>query len=247
MLKCGSNQFTDDAAIQKEITIAVNNYNSEDWETRLNSIKSISRFTDTVYAKNSFLLVLKATDDSHSEVRIEALKILKIIKAPAAEEKIGQIALYDENSNVRFFAFSALEVYGNIKNENIFIKGLDDSDWLVKEASLKGLMRINDPGIQFKYLSTILTAINSSNISIKLIAISNITIKDQLIYNELAGIINNKESGLSILKAALLKITGYKLDKKTKKRVIELLTHRDKAVRLLSLQVLKQEELNPDL
>jgi HEAT repeat protein len=225
----------------------VNSYNSEDWETRLNSIKSISKYSNTVYAKNSLLLVLKATDDTHSEVRIEALKILKKSKAPAAEEKIGQIALSDENSNVRFFAFSALEVYGNIKNENIFFRGLDDSDWLVKEASLKGLMKIDDPGIQYKYLDTILKAIHDSNISIKLTAISNITIKDQLIYNELAEIINNKESGLSILKAALHKIAGYKLDKKTKKRVIELLTHRDKSIRLLSLQVLKQEELNPDL
>ncbi|HNX23499.1 MAG TPA: HEAT repeat domain-containing protein [Spirochaetota bacterium] len=248
LVRCSTgNQFTEDAEIQKNITSAVNNYNSDNWETRLESVKSISKYSNTVYAKNTLLLVLKALDDSHSEVRIEVLKILKKMKAPAAEERIGSIALADENSNVRFFAFSALEEYGNIVNEDIFINGLDDADWLVKEAALKGLMKINDPEIQIKYIDIILNAINDRNISIKLTAISNLKIKDPLIYEELARIINDKESGLSVLKAALEQIKGYKLDSITKKRIIELLTHRDKKVRILSLQALKQEELNLNL
>ena len=248
MLRCSSNnQFTEDTAIQKDITEAVNNYNSEDWQIRLKSVKSISKYSNTVYAKNSLLLILKATDDSHSKVRIEALKILKDMKAPAAEEKIGSMALGDENSNVRFFAFSALEEYGNITIEDIFINGLDDTDWLVREAALRGLMKIKDPEIQVKYLEVILNAINDPNISIKLTAISNLNIKDPLIYKELTEIINDKKSGLSVLKAALEKIKGYKIDSKTKKRIIELLTHRDKNVRLLSLQALKQDELKSDL
>ena len=247
LVKCSGRQSKDDAAIQKDITDSVNNYNSEDWDIRLNAVKNISKYSDTVYAKNSLLLLLKALDDSHSEVRIEALKIVKDMKAPAAEEKIRTIALMDENSNVRYFAFSALEVYGNIKNENVFITGLSDEDWLVKEASLKGLMKINDPGIQIKHLDIIINAMNDSNISVKLIAISNILIKNQLIYDELAKIINNEKSGSFLLKAALSKIKDYKLDPKTKKRIIELLTHRDKDVRILSLQVLKQQKSNLDL
>lgn len=248
LLKCSSNpQFTEDAVIQKDITAAVNNYNSENWGIRLKSIKSISKYSGTVYAKNSLLLVFKALDDSHSEVRIESLKILKKMKASAAEEKIGNIALSDENANVRYFAFTALGEYKSIKNENIFIKGLDDNDWLVNEASLSGLMKIDDPEIQIKHLDIILRAIVNTNVSIKLAAISNINIKDPLIYAELIKIINNKKSGLSILKVALEKVKGYKLDKITKKRMIELLTHRDKKVRILSLQVLKQEEFNLNL
>lgn len=243
LIRCGGGpRLTEDETIQKDITIAVNNYNSDDWRIRLNSVKSISKYRDSVYAKNSLLLLIKATDDSHSEVQIEALQILKKMKAPAAEDKIRMMALSDENSNVRFFAFSALEEYENIKNENTFLKGLEDTDWLVKEASLKGLMKINDPEIQFKHLKIILNSINDNNISIKLAAISSLKIKDPLIYAELSRIINNKESGLSILKAALVKTAGYRLDNKTKQRLIVLLTHRDKDVRLLSLQVLKQEK-----
>lgn len=85
---CGSKgQITNDAKIQNDITIAVNDYNSDNWEIRLNAIKKISRYSNTVYAKNSFLLIFKALNDSHSEVRIEALKVLTNIKAPAAEKK----------------------------------------------------------------------------------------------------------------------------------------------------------------
>ncbi len=243
--KCSSNnQFTEDGEIQKDITNSVNNYNSENWEIRLKSIKNISKYSQTVYAKNSLLLLIKALEDTHSEVRIESLKILKKMKAPAAEEKIGNIAVSDENSNVRFHAFSALQEYGSLKNEVLFLKGIDDKDWLVKEAALCGLMSINDTEIQIRHLDIVLQAIRDTNVSVKLAAISYINIKDPLIYEELTKIINNKESGLSILKAALEKVKGYKLDKTTKKRIIELLTHRDRKVRLLSLQVLKQEELN---
>lgn len=248
VLCCSSNnQFIEDMAAQQEITAAVNNYNSENWEVRLASVKSISKYSDSVYTKNSLLLLMKALDDSHAKIRIEALKTLKVMKAPSAEEKIGSIALNDINSNVKFFAYSALEEYGSIQNEDIFIHGIDDTDWLVKEAALKGLMKIKDPEIQIKYLNIIVSAINDKNISVKLTAISNLNIKDPLIYENLSEIINNKESGLSVLKAALEKIKGYKFDNKTKGRLIELLTHRDKNVRILSLQALKQEGLNIDL
>ncbi len=247
-LKCSSKtQFNDDAVIQEDITNAVNNYSSENWEIRLNSIKRMSRYTGTAYAKNSLMLVIKAMDDSHSKVRIESLIILQNLRISAVEEKIKNIALSDENANVRHFAFIALGEYNNIDNEKTFLEGLNDKDWFVKEAALEGLMKINDPEIQIKHLDIIIKSINDKNISLKLTAISNISIKDQLIYEELAKIINNKESGLSILKAALQKIKGYKLDNTTKKRIIELLTHRDKNIRLLSLQVLKQEELNLNL
>lgn len=248
VLCCSSNnQFIEDMAAQQEITAAVNNYNSENWEVRLESVKSISKYSDSVYAKNSLLLLMKALDDSHTKIRIEALKTLKVMEAPAAEEKIGNMALNDINSNVRFFAFSALEEYGSIQNEDIFIHGIDDTDWLIKEAALKGLMKIKDPEIQIKHINIIIGAINDKNISIKLAAISNLNIKDPLIYDKLSEIINNKESGLSVLKAALDKIKGYKLDNKTKGRIIELLTHRDKNVRILSLQALKQEKSDFDL
>ena len=101
--KCGNNNLlvTDPAA--QEITIAFNNYYSEDWETRLNSIKVAAKYSNTVHAKNSLLLLLKAINDSHSEIKIEALKILKKMKAPAVEDKIGVLALSDANPNVRVF------------------------------------------------------------------------------------------------------------------------------------------------
>ena len=243
---CGSSRFTEDARMQREIIAAVNNYNDENWEIRLNAIKSISKYSNTVYAKNSLLLLIKALDDSSSEVRIEALKSLKHIKAAAAEEKIGDLALTDQNNNVRYFAFRALEEYTNMTNEQIFLQGLKNNDWLVKEAALRGLMRIDDHAIQVKHIDIIIDCIKSKNTAIRLTAIQYLEIKSTLIYDELADIINDQTSGLTVLRAALTEIKGYKFDIKTKMRIIELLTHRDKNVRLLSLQALRYEKLNLD-
>jgi len=243
LINCSTTRFSDDTEIQNNIKTAVNNYNSDNWETRLKSIETVSKYSNSVYAKNSILLVIKALDDSHSTIRIESLKTLRKLKAPAAEEKIGVIALTDTNSNARYYAFSALGEYRNLKNESIFLKGLENRDWLVREASLIGLMQINDPEIQLKYIDVILNSIKDKNVSIRLACISNLTIKDPLIYSELSKIINNKKSSLYMLKAALRQIKGYKIDDKTKSRIINLLTHRDKEIRILSLQALKLEEI----
>ena len=244
ILACSSSQFKENAKIQKEITSAVENYNSENWEIRLFAIKNISKYSDTIYAKNSLLLLIMALDDPYSEVRIEALKSLKKMKATAAEEKIGDLALTDENTNVRYFAYLALEEYTNIANEGIFLEGLDNNDWLVKEAALRGLMRIDDHSIQTKHIDIIIDCIKSKNTAIRLTAIQYLAIKSTLIYDELADIVNDKTIGLTVLRAALGEIKGYKFDIKTKMRIIDLLTHRDKNVRLLSLQALQYEKSN---
>jgi len=241
---CSSSQFTEDARIQKEIINSVNNYNDENWEIRFSAIQSVSKYSDTIYAKNSLLLLIKALDDPYSEIRIESLKSLKKMKAAAAERKIGDLAMRDGNQNVRYFAYLALEEYGSIENEDIFLNGLNIGDWLVKEAALRGLMRINDNAIQIKHIDTIVDSIKSGNIALRLTAIQHLTIKSASIYDELSGIINDKKSGLTILKAALSEIKGYKFDIKTKVRIIDLLTHRDKTVRVLSLQALQYEKLN---
>jgi HEAT repeat protein len=238
---CTSSKLTEDA-IQRDITSAVKDYNSDNWETRLKALKRISRYLNTVYAKNSFLLILIATEDPHSEIRIETLKILKAMKAPAAEERIRNIAVSDTNANVKYFAFSALEEYGNKNNEGAFLAGLKDNDWLVKEAALRGLMKINDPDIQKKHIQIIIKAINDKNISIRITALSNLSIRDPLIYTELTKIISNKDSSSTMLKAALNSIKGYKIDEITKAKIINLLTYNDQQVRILSLQVLKYKE-----
>jgi HEAT repeat protein len=244
-LACGGSLLMEDA-MQKEIITAAKNYNDENWEIRLLAIINISKYSDTIYAKNSLLLLIKALDDPYSVVRIEALKSLKKMKAAAAEEKIGDLAMSDENSNVRYFAYLALEEYVNIANEDIFLYGLNSNDWFIKEAALRGLMRIDNYAIQTKHIDIIIDCIKNKNTAIRLTAIQYLTIKSALIYDELADIINDKTSGLTVLRAALGEIKGYKFDIKTKMRIIELLTHRDKSVRLLSLQALKYEKSNLD-
>ncbi len=238
----GRGDVLSDAAVQKEITTAVNDFNSDNWQVRIDAVRRISKYSQSVYAKNSLLLIIKALDDSHSEVVIEALEILKQIKAAAAEEKISFIAQNESNPNLKYHALSALAEYRDIKNEKIFLDGAASHDWLVREASLKGLLSINDPYVQTRNLDLIIKAINDENISVKLSVIPLINIKNPLIYDELVKIINEEGSRISLMISALQKLAGYTLDDATRERIVVLLTHRDKNVRILSLQVLKQEK-----
>ena len=68
-----------------------------------------------------------------------------------------------------------------------------------------------------------------------------------MIYNEIVKIIKNKSSGLSLLKAALSAARGYRFDEETRERIVKLLTHRNREIRILSLQALKQEKTDPAL
>ena len=68
-------------------------------------------------------------------------------------------------------------------------------------------------------------------------------IKDRRIYNKLSEIINNKDNynKISLLKACLEAINGYIIDPETKDKLIEFLTHWNKNIRILALNVLKKE------
>jgi len=240
---CSGNQIvSSDSVVKSEIIKGINDYSSENWEIRLRGVQTVSNYGNTIYAKNVLLLLMKAADDMHPRVRCDALTGLKKMAAPAAMEKIRELALTDKDSNVRLFAISALEVYKSIQNEDIFLKGLDDQNWFVRETSLRGLLLIDDQYLQTRHKDIIIKAISDDNISIRLTALNSVRIKDPLLYTEISRIINNKESGLSILKAALFAVKGYRLDDITRNRIISLLIHRDEDIRLLSLQVLKAEK-----
>jgi len=94
------------------------------------------------------------------------------------------------------------------------------------------------------YIGHIIKGINDKNIAVKIAILLNIKIKDQLLYDKISEIIQNRKTKTSLLEAALIAIVGYTLDDVTKERIVELLTHRNKKIRILSLRVLKEQNQN---
>jgi len=235
--------FTEDQIIKNQITSAINDYSSDDWEVRLKAIKSIEKYGNSIYAKNIIILMLLAAEDCHPIVQLEAIENLKIIKPDAAVDTLQHIALNDNNHNVRYAALTALSAYNSHGNIEIFIENLSNHDWLIREAAYLGLLSITPLEDQRDYITKIVKGINDDSLSIRIAVLSNVKIQDPRIYSEIIKIIKDRKSKFSLLKASLVAIKGYMLDSETRERLMKLLTHRNKDIRILSLQALKQEKI----
>ena len=224
------------------ITRSVKLYSSENWEIRKMAISRVVVYSGTVYSRNVILLLLKATDDPHPLVRVEALHALTRVKTESAHVRIREIALYDRENLVRWSAYKALEVYGSADDESVFITGYGDSDWLIREAAIRGLLKIEDESVQARNVKLIISALNDSSVSVRIDTLNHLKFKDAGLYSEITVLINNKKTGVSLLKAALTAVSGYRLDEKTRNRIVKLLTHDNSEIRVLALRALKKDE-----
>lgn len=230
-------------AAKTSISSSITDYSSEDWETRLAAVKRASNFSDTIYARNVLNLMLQAASDYHPAVQIEAIKSLKKMKSYSSLEKLRELSMTDADHNVRRASITALHDYASNDNIDIFLTGIESRDWLIREASYVGLLKIKPDDIQKNYIGKIIKGMKDPNLSVKLAVLTNLKIKDPLLYNEISGIINKKRTGTSLLKGALVAVNGYTFDDKTRVRLLGLLTHRNRDVRILSLQALKREKI----
>jgi HEAT repeat protein len=244
-INCGKSplKFSETDKIRNEITDAIHLYSSDNWEKRERAVVSMYKYKDSIFSENIFLFFLKATEDRQSSVRIKAVQGLHLMSNPAALDRLRILALEDPKANVRWHAILALGDYRMKENENIFTESFKSRDWLVREAAIKGILKINDAEIQERNIPLIIKAINDPVISVRLAALQNIEYKHELLYPEIAGLINNKKSSPSILKAALSAIKGYRLDYKTRDKLISLLTHYDRKIRIMAFRALKDEPI----
>lgn len=232
----------ENTAAKDAITRSVKLYSSENWEIRKMAISRVVVYSGTAYSRNVILLLLKATDDPYPLVRVEALHALTRIKTESAHSRIREMALYDRDPTVRWTAYKALEVYGSTEDESAFITGYNDSDWLIREAAIRGLLKIEDETVQARNINIIISAINDSNVSVRIDALTHVRLRDERLYNDITALINNKKTGPSLLKAALTAVSGYRLDEKTRNRIVKMLTHENREIRVLALRALKKDE-----
>ncbi len=233
----------DNDRIKENIKDVVKDYSSKNWEQRRKSVINISRYSESVYAKNVIIFLLLATEDTHPLVRIEAASALGKIRAVTAMSRLQEMAENDPGLNVRWHAVRALSTYADKENLQIFIKGIDNRDWLIREASTKGLLKINDPVILKNNMIYIKKSLTDSSLSVRIAALMNLQIKNEELYLIISEIVRNKKSGLSVKKAALTAIKGYKFDDKTRKIITSLLIHWDGEMRILALRALKEEQI----
>jgi HEAT repeat protein len=222
--------------------------NSPNWLDRLNIVKNISKNisseeNDSDMADEVILnFLIKATFDSHETVIIEAIKGLSILKFPEAMERLSLLSQDVKNSNTRWYAIQALALFKKTSNSPIFINGLKSEDFLIREASIKGLLHL-DMVLNDEYIPAIISAINDQNESVKTAALQNLKIKDEKLYETIRKVFMDKknESHVNLIKSTLIALEGYTLDEKAKEKTIELLTDRNPEIRILALRVLKKD------
>ncbi|MBN2403269.1 MAG: HEAT repeat domain-containing protein [Spirochaetes bacterium] len=215
-------------------------YKSNSWETRKEAVSNLCFH----YSPEVEDIVITALEDTHSAVKIEALKCLGIKRPLKAKRIIRRIAESEQDNNIRMYSIQSLAKYRDPTSAPVFAKGLNSEDWLIREESIKGILMIDDALIKRISVPYIIQALNDSRINVRLAALENLKIKNKIIYNELSAIINNDETynKINLLNAAIKAINGYLLDKTTREKIISLLTHPNVDVRISSLGVLKKDK-----
>jgi HEAT repeat protein len=185
-----------------------------------------------------------AAKDPSSSVRIEAVKGLVVLKSEKALDAIKKIASDDKEGNVRWYAIKELHAFKDPSIAEIYIKGLASDDWLIREESIKGILEMDDATIKAKMIPCIIKAINDPSSSVVFTTLHEVKIKDAGLYQAIADKFNScSDYNYSLLEASLIALNGYRLDPKTREKVINLLVHDNIHIRLLALRVLKKDKI----
>ncbi len=210
-------------------------YKSDDWTVRRTAIQKLSKFKDP----ESIDTLIAATEDSHSTVVIEALRALRRHKPAKALERITELAEKSSHSNIRWHAIRTLGFYKDPTSAVIFAKGMNDEDWLIREESIKGLLKIDDYSIRFISIPYILQALEDPSANVKLAALKYLRIKDPRIYQKLSKLLlDSKDHQQALIEETLKALKGYELDEETREKAIYYLTHQNQEIRLAAYNVL---------
>ena len=240
---CNMFQKSELIRVQKQRS-AANKYAAGTWMDRRDAVKEIVTYLGP--DKNDLIIgtLMVASKDPYSAVRIEAVKGLGILNTDQALDVVKKIASDDRDGNVRWCAIKELRSFKDPSIAEMYIKGLGSNDWLMREESVKGMLAMDDTTIKEKLIPYIIKAINDPSSSVAYTTLHVVKIKDARLYQAIADKLNSSSLyNYSLLEASLIALEGYKLDPKTREKVINLLLHDSIRIRLLALRVLKKEEI----
>ncbi len=240
---CGISRKSELMRLQKQKEVAAR-YDAEHWMERRDIARDIVRH----YGKDRNDLVLDiltmAARDPHPAVRIEAVWGFARLPSALSLPTITKAALEDGNDNVRWYALKALRSLNDPSSAGTYARCLGSGDWLIREEAIKGICALDDAVIREKLVPSIVKAINDPNATVMLAALQGVKIKDDRIYPTIAEKLRTaSEYNYSQIEASLAALNGYRLDPKTKEKVINLLVHNNQRIRVLALRVLKKDSI----
>ncbi|MCX8122567.1 MAG: HEAT repeat domain-containing protein [Spirochaetes bacterium] len=215
-----------------------NGYKSDNWKTRLEAIQAVA----TIKGDRAENLIIKALEDSHIAVKVEALHILSKRPIKRAHAYVKDLALYSNNDNIRWEALKTLSRYRDPRDAAVFIYNFSNEDWLVREASIVGLLSIDDYSTKYIHIDSIIKAMDDSSISVKLAALAHLTITHPALYNKLILMLSTENNTPSLIVAILKALQAYTIKEKDRDKIVELLTHSSATVRIAALQTLKNKK-----
>jgi HEAT repeat protein len=240
---CGVSRKSDLMRFQKQKEAAAR-YDGENWMERRDIARDVVRY----YGKDNndpvIEILTMAARDPHPAVRIEAVQAFARIHSVQSLPMISKAALEDGNDNVRWYALQALRSLNDPSSADTYARCLDSVDWLIREESIKGICALDDAVIREKLVPSIIKAINDHDSTVMLAALRGVKIKDARIYPSIAEKLRSAtEYNYSQIEASLAALNGYRLDPKTKEKVIGLLVHNNQQIRILALRVLKKDRI----
>jgi HEAT repeat protein len=229
-------------------------YADRRWDRRQDAIALITAFlsrkppeersllsTAAEYSRLADQLVI-ACSDTHSSVRIESLKALALAPPVKAFNRISELALHDPNDNARWYALKALAQYRNDKTLDVFIRSYASNDWVLREASVRGMLMLNQEALKKTLTPIMVRAIEDPNESVSATALADITLRNPQIYRAISRVFMKKpRPTTNYLIAVMRALDGFILEDNIRKRVIDYLNHSNRDVRILALRVLKKE------
>ncbi len=228
---------------RQNVRNAANKYAAGNWLERRDAVNEIINYYGP--EKNELIVgtLLVALSDPHEAVRVTALIGLAKFKVEYSHEAIRKLAIEDQDTDTRRYALRALRAFRSPSDIEVFIKGFQSEDWLIREESLKGFLAMDDASIKSSLVPYVISAINDQRVSIALAALRRVKTRDERIYKAVVNKLGSLgKINYSMLEACLAALDGYVLDEKTKNMVINLLVHPNLKIRLLALKVLKNEK-----
>ena len=215
-------------------------YQSAVWTERLRSVDELSECR----GKDALRFFVRAASDRHERIRIAAVRSLAQMQNNASYGALLDIAKTDENQNVRWEVLKAISPFKRKESAEIFETYLNDSDWLVREASVSGYLSIDDPKVKSEAADIAVTALNDPNESVRIAALHGYSGTDPRVYafasKQIAGGAYYRRTGY--LKVLLETISRYKLDSQMRTAVLQYITHPNGEVRVLALQAVKKSD-----
>lgn len=212
-------------------------YASPYWVDRRNAVTSMARFR----LPDAEEFIREASADSHSRVRIEAVRSLAVFATWTSIEQLSALYKQDTSASVRLECIIALGRMRATGAVPAFMDACEHTDWMMREAGITGLLGIEHrkiPHIQRDYAAR---ALADESMAVRMACLRSLQFRHPAIRAILRKELLGEYPVLRPLyQAAVLRaLTGYPLDDDLSARLKLLLTDANREIRVNALRALK--------